>query len=97
MFEHLGQHGTKVILCLVSTAGGNIKTIAIHLREVHYRMVIVCNICQSFTSTNTQSILDHHSGCKAKHNKECVEQERQEKVKKSQKKESKSWGQKETS
>ena len=30
---------------------------------------------------NTNSILDHHSGCKAKHNKECAEQEGQEKAK----------------
>ena len=27
---------------------------------------------------NAQGILDHHTGCKAKHDKECVEQEGQE-------------------
>ena len=36
------------------------------------------------------SVLDHCSGCNAKHGKECAEQEGQEKVKKSHKKKSKS-------
>ena len=50
--------------------GGNTKTITVHLREVHYRMAIVYAICLQSTSMNTQSILDHCSGCKAKCNKE---------------------------
>ena len=43
--------------------GGNTETITVHLREVHYRMVNVCDICQSYTSMNTQVIPDHCSGC----------------------------------
>ena len=46
---------------------------------------------------NTQNVLDQCSGCTAKHNKECMEQEGQEKAKKSHKKKSKSQGQKEMS
>ena len=78
MFQHLGQCGSKVILSLVSKAGGNTKTITIHLREALYRMVIVCNICWSFASMNTQGILGHHSGCKAQQDKEHANQEGQE-------------------
>ena len=44
--------------------GGNTKTIAIHLWEVHYRMAVMCNICQAFAGMSAQSILDHHSGFK---------------------------------
>ena len=55
--------------------------ITIHLREVHYKMVIKCYICRSFASMNAQSILDHCSGCKAKCDKECAEHEGQEEVK----------------
>ena len=46
-------------------------------------MVIVCDVCQSFASMNTQHILDHCSGCKAKCNIECMEKEEQEKAKRS--------------
>ena len=92
MCQHLSQCGAKVILALVSNAGRNTKWITVHLREVHYRMVIVCNICQSFVGMHAQSILDHHSGCKAKHNKENMEQEGQEKVKQSHEKKSKPQG-----
>ena len=77
--------------------GGNIETIIVHMREGHYRMAIVCNVCQSFAGMNTQHIQDHDSSCKAKHGRECMEQEGQEKVKKSHKKKSKSWRRKETS
>ena len=49
--------------------------IATHLREVHYQLAITCNLCNTFTSMSVQSILEHHSGCKAKHTKECAEQE----------------------
>ena len=73
----------------------NAETIVIHLREVHYRMVIMCNICWAFASMTAQSILDHHLGCKAKHNKEHMECEGHEKAQRShKKKKSKSQGQK---
>ena len=38
------------------TLGGNTEMIATHLREVHYRLAITCNLCKSFTSMFTQSI-----------------------------------------
>ena len=60
-------------------------------------MAILCNICCSFTGLNAQSILDHHFGCKAKHDKEHAKQEGQEKVKKSHKEKPKSQGWKEMS
>ena len=63
--------------------------IATHQMEVHYRLAITCNLCKLFASMSTQNILDHCSGCKAKHAKESAEQERHEKVKKSHKKKSK--------
>ena len=62
--------------------GGNTEMTATHLREVYYPLAIPCNLCKSFTSMSAQSILEHHSGCKAKHMKECAEQEGNE-VKKS--------------
>ena len=68
--------------------GGNTEMIATHLREVHYLLAITCDLCKWFTSMFVQSILEHHSGCKAKHAKEHVEQERS-KAKKSHKKKSK--------
>ena len=81
MLQCPSQHGTKVILPLVFKAGDNTKTMTIHIREVHYRMAIVCDVCWSFASMWTQHILDHHSRCKAKCDRECVEQEAQEKAK----------------
>ena len=63
----------------------NTEMIAAHLREVHYWLAITYNLCKSFASMSAQSILEHHSGCKAKHAKECAEQE-EPKAKKSHKK-----------
>ena len=81
MPQCLCQCKAKVILPLVFKAGGNTKTITVHLRKVHYRMAIMCDICSSFTGMNTQSILDHYSGCKAKQDKEHMEHKGHEKVK----------------
>ena len=61
--------------------GGNTETIATCLREVHYRLAIACNLCKLFASTSIQNILDHCSGCKAKHAEEYAEQEGHEKAK----------------
>ena len=55
-------------------------------------MAIVYNICQFFTGMNAHNVLDHHFGCKDKHNRECMELEGQEKVKKLHKKKSMFWG-----
>ena len=38
-------------------------------------MAIVCDICWVFAGMSAQSILDHHSGCKAKSDKESAEHE----------------------
>ena len=49
--------------------GGNIETIATHLREMHYRLAIACNICQLFASMSVQVVLEHQSGCRTKSHK----------------------------
>ena len=77
----LASMGLKSFCPWCLKIGGNTETIVIHLRKFHYRMAIVCNICQSFTSMNAQVILEHCSECKAKCNKECTEQEGWEKAK----------------
>ena len=69
--------------------GGNTKMIATYIQEVHYRLAIACHLCKSFTSMSTWSVLEHHSGCKVKHTKECLEQEGKEKARRSHKKKSK--------
>ena len=66
----LASMGLKSFCPWCLKMGGNTETITIHLREVHYRMAIVCNICQSFTSMNAQVVLEHHSGYKSKCDKE---------------------------
>ena len=48
---------------------GSTETIATHLREVHYRSAITCNICKAFASMLVQIILQHCAGCKAKSHK----------------------------
>ena len=49
----------------------------------------MCDLCKSFISMSTQNVLEHHLGYKAKHAKECTEQEGNEKVRRSHKKKSK--------
>ena len=72
--------GLKLFCPWCFKLGRNIETITIHLWEVHYRMVTVCDICQVFAGMTTQSILDHHSGYKVKHDKKHTECEGHEKV-----------------
>ena len=43
-------------------------------------MALVCDICWLFACMNAQVVLEHCSGCKAKCDKEHIEQEGQEKV-----------------
>ena len=64
--------GLKSFCPLSLKLGRNTETTAIHPWEVHYRMAIVCNICCAFAAMSILSIVDHHSGCQAKCNKECV-------------------------
>ena len=65
--------------------GGSTVTITIHLCEVHYQMVIVCNICWAFTNMTAQNVLDHCSGSKVKCDKECIEHDAHEEHGKTQK------------
>ena len=48
---------------------GNTETIATHLREVHYRLAIACDVCQSFASMSVQVVLEHWSKYSAKPHK----------------------------
>ena len=50
--------------------GRNTETITIHLHEVHYWMVNVCDICQVFAGMTMQSMWDHQPECKGKCDKE---------------------------
>ena len=45
---------------------GNTKTITTHLREVHYRLAIACDVCQSFACMSVQMVLEHQSKCRTK-------------------------------
>ena len=45
---------------------GNTKMIATHLREVHYRLAIACDICWAFASMSMQVVLQHRSRCRMK-------------------------------
>ena len=49
--------------------------IATYLREVYYQLAIAWDLCKSFASMSAQITLEHPSGYKAKHTKECTEQE----------------------
>ena len=69
---------------------GDTKMIDTHLREVHYRLAIMCDLCKSFASMSALSISDHHLVCKVKHINDCAKQEEHEKTKKFYKKMSKS-------
>ena len=44
--------------------GRNTETITTLLWEVHYQMVIVCNICWALAGMSAQNVLDHWRGCK---------------------------------
>ena len=58
--------------------GGNMETIATHLREVHYQLAIACDICKAFASMSVQIILEHCSGCKVKlHKKKSMGKEQE--------------------
>ena len=90
--------GLKLFCPWCLKLGADTETIAIHFREVHYWMVIVCNICQVFASMTVQNILDHQMKCKVKCSRECTEHDANERHGRApnshKKKKSKSWGQK---
>ena len=73
-----GLHTSDTFWCLNISAGvglksfcpwcfklcGNTEAIAVHLREVHYHLAIMCNLCQLFASMLAQIVSEHCSGCK---------------------------------
>ena len=65
----LATVGLKSFCPLCLKFGGNTKTIAVHHREVHYRLAIACDICQSFASILVQAVLEHQLKCRAKSHK----------------------------
>ena len=60
--------------------GRNTETIAVHLREVHYGLAIVCDFCQSFASMLVQVVLKHYSGCKVQSHKKKSRAKKQERT-----------------
>ena len=70
MVGHQGLHSSDTFRCFNMSSsvglksfcpwcfklGGNTETIATHLREVHYILGIVCDLCKSFGSMSAQSI-----------------------------------------
>ena len=56
------------------------ETIATYLREVHYQLAIICDICKAFASMSVEIILDYHSGCKVKSHKRSPKAKEQEKA-----------------
>ena len=65
----LASMGHKSFCTWCFKFGGNTKTIATHLREVHYRLAIVCNVCWAFASMSVQVVLEHWSRCRMKSHK----------------------------
>ena len=59
---------------------GNMETIATHLREVHYWLAIVCDICKAFANMLAQVMLKHHAGCKVKLDKKKFKEKRSRKT-----------------
>ena len=55
------------------------ETIATHLREVHHRLAITCDICKAFASMSVQVVLEHHVRCKIKLHKKKLRAKDQEK------------------
>ena len=71
-FQHLNilaSVGLKSFCPWCFKFAGNTKTIATNLREVHYRLAIACNICQSFISISVLVVLEHQSRCRMKSHK----------------------------
>ena len=65
----LASMGLKLFYPLCFKFGGNIEMITTHLREVHYRLAIVCNVCRAFTSMSMPVVLEHQSRCRMKSHK----------------------------
>ena len=64
-FQHLNalaSMGLKSFCPWCFKFRGNTKTIVTHLREVHYRVAIACDIYQSFASKAVQVVLEHWDG-----------------------------------
>ena len=71
-FQHLNvltSVGLKSFCPWCLNFWGNAKTIATHLRKVHYRLAIACNAYWSFASMSVQVVLEHRSKCRVKSHK----------------------------
>ena len=61
-FQHLNilaSVGFKSFCLWCFKFQGNTEMITTHLREVHYRLAIACDICLVFTSMSVQVVLEH--------------------------------------
>ena len=58
--------------------GGNTETISTCLKDVHYRLAIVCDICWLFTSMPVHVVLECPSGCGMKLHKKFKTKEKDE-------------------
>ena len=65
----LASMGLKLFFLWCFKFGGNTKTITTHLKEVHYRLAIACNVCWTFASMSMQVVLEHQSRCRMKSHK----------------------------
>ena len=72
--------GLKLFCPWCFKLGGSTETIAVHLREVHYCLAIVCDLCHLFASMLVQVLLEHHSGCKVLSHKKKSNMREQEKA-----------------
>ena len=71
-FQHLNMLASVGLMSFCPWSfkfGGNAKTIVPHLWEVHYRLAISCNVCQSFASMSLQEVLEYQSKCREKSHK----------------------------
>ena len=71
--------GLKLFFPWCFKLGANTEMISTHLKEVHYWLAIVCDICKTFASMMVQLILEHHSGWKVKSQKKKSKVKEQEK------------------
>ena len=64
-----GKVGHKLFCPWCFKSRGNTEMITTHLREVHYRLAIACNVYQVFTNMSAQVVLEHPSNCRVKPHK----------------------------
>ena len=67
--EHVSKCGPKSFCPWCFKVRGNTKTTTNHLREVHYRLAIACDVYWLFASMSVQVVLEHQSRCRMKSHK----------------------------